>query len=188
MKPGIYTQVLYQGELKVATSIVTVTAGTITTKDIVGTWTTPTTTLFQIGTWDGTPSGFRNADKQLFMHPSDSRMSSWGPLTYTVGSSTLDDFPMAIWKDTTTPLTIKFTLTAAQASGTATLRIGTTISFAGGRPQVTIGDTTLAVPAAPVAIDSRGVTRGVYRGRGEIYNFSIAAGLLAGGVNTVSLV
>ncbi len=187
MRPGTYTQVLYQGELKVATSSVDVTAGGSVTANIASTWTTPGVTLFQIGDWDGAPTGFRNADKQLRMHPSDSRMSSWGPLTYTVGSSAVGDFPMAVFKGVNDPVTIKFTLTAAQASGAATLRIGTTLAFASGRPLVVINGKTAATPAAPTAIDSRGVTRGAYRGRGEIYNFAIASGGLVTGSNTVSI-
>jgi rhamnogalacturonan endolyase len=84
------------------------------------------------------PTGFRNADKQLRMHPSDSRMDSWSS-TYTVGSSSLSDFPMAVFKSVNNPVTIKFTATSAQ-TGAATLRIGTTLSFAGGRPQATVSD------------------------------------------------
>jgi len=187
MKPGTYTQVLYQGEFKVASTSVSVTSGTTVTKSIASTWAAPATTLFQIGDWDGKPTGFRNADKQARMHPSDSRMSSWGPLTYTVGSSPLTDFPMAIFKGLNDPSTIKFTLTAAQASGAATLRIGTTLAFANGRPTVTVNGKAGTTPPAPVAIDSRGVTRGAYRGYGEIYNFPVAAGGLVTGANTITI-
>ncbi|KAH8590590.1 Rhamnogalacturonase B, N-terminal-domain-containing protein [Bisporella sp. PMI_857] len=187
MKPGTYTQVLYQGEFKVATTSVTVTAGTTVTKNIASTFTAPATTLFQIGDWDGKPTGFRNADKQLRMHPSDSRMSSWGPLTYTVGSSALSDFPMAVFKGLNDPVTIQVTLTAAQATGAATLRVGTTLQFAGGRPYVVINGKAGATPAAPTVIDSRGVTRGAYRGLGNIYDFAIASGGLVTGVNTITV-
>ncbi|KAL3419185.1 rhamnogalacturonase b [Phlyctema vagabunda] len=186
MKPGTYTQVLYQDELLVATSSVTVTAGATVTKNIASTWTTGTT-LFQIGDWDGQPTGFRNAANQLRMHPSDTRMASWGPLTYTVGTTALDGFPMAIWKGVNDPVTIKFTLTAAQATGAATLRIGTTLAFAGGRPSVAVNGKSLTVPAAPTVVDSRGVTRGAYRGRGEIYNLAIASGSLVTGSNTITI-
>ena len=64
-------------------------------------------------------------------------MSDWGPLTYTVGSSELSDFPMAIFKAVNNPVTIKFTASSSQ-TGAATLRIGTTLSFAGGRPQAKV--------------------------------------------------
>ncbi|KAF2264363.1 rhamnogalacturonase B [Lojkania enalia] len=186
MKPGTYTQVLYQGELKVASSTVTVSAGRATTANIAATSSTRST-IWQIGDWDGTPKDFRNADKQLRMHPSDSRMSSWGPLTYTVGSSTLDSVPMALFKGLNAPLTIKFTLTAAQASGAATLRIGTTLSFAGARPTVSVNSFSGATPPAPTKINSRGVTRGAYRGFGEVYDVAIPTGTLVSGSNTVTI-
>lgn len=135
MRAGTYTQVLYQDELKVAqaNNAVVIAAGGSVTSNIASTWSTPGVTLFQIGDWDGQPTGFRNVDKQLRIHPSDSRMASWGPLTYTVGSSAVGDFPMAAFKGVNDPVTIKFALTAAQASGAATLRIGTTLAFAGAR-------------------------------------------------------
>jgi rhamnogalacturonan endolyase len=182
MKPGTYTQVLYQGEFKVKAASVTVSAGKATTANIAADTETKTS-IWRIGEWDGQPKGFRNADKQLRMHPADSRMASWGPLTYTVGSSTLNDVPMAIVKDNN-PLTIKFTGTSTAA---ATLRIGTTLSFAGCRPAIVVNSFTAATPAAPTKIDSRGLTRGAYRGFGEVYNYAIPAGTLVSGSNTVKV-
>lgn len=114
-------------------------------------------------------------------------MSPWGPLTYTVGSSALTDFPMAVFKGTNDPVTIRFTLSAAQASGAATLRIGTTLAFTQGRPAVTVNGKALATPPAPTKIDSRGVTRGAYRGYGERYDLAVGSGGLVAGSNTVSL-
>ncbi|KAF2819967.1 Rhamnogalacturonase B [Ophiobolus disseminans] len=180
MKPGTYTQVLYRGEFKVKAASVTVSAGKATTANIAADVETKTS-LWRIGEWDGQPKGFRNADKQLRMHPTDSRMSSWGPLTYTVGSSSLDDIPMAIVKEKN-PLTIKFTGTHTAA---ATLRVGTTLSFAGCRPAVTVNGYAPAAPAAPTKIDSRGLTRGAYRGFGEVYDFAIPAGKLVSGTNSI---
>lgn len=180
MKPGVYTQVLYQGEFKVKASSISVTAGSTTSANVVAD-TEAKTSIWRIGEWDGQPKGFRNADKQLRMHPSDSRMDSWGPLTYTVGTSSLDSVPMAIVKDNN-PLTIKFSNTHTAA---ATLRIGTTLSFAGCRPSVVINSYTPATPAAPTKIDSRGFTRGAYRGFGEVYNYAIPAGTLVSGSNTI---
>lgn len=185
MKPGTYTMVLYQTEFKVASQSVTVSAGKATTSNIKSTLASHTS-LFKIGEYDGQPTGFRNADKFQRMHPSDSRMSSWGPLTYTVGSSALTDFPMALFKSVNDPVTIKFTLSSAP-SGTATLRIATTLSFAGARPQAKINSYTAAAPAAPTKIDSRGVTRGAYRGFGEVYDVSIPAGTLTSGSNTITI-
>ncbi|KAI5268204.1 rhamnogalacturonate lyase A [Aureobasidium subglaciale] len=185
MRPGTYTMVLYQTEFKVAETSVTVTAGSAASKNIAS-GVTARNTIWTIGSWDGQPTGFRNADKQLRMHPSDKRMSSWGPLTYTVGSSSLTDVPMALWKGVNDPLTIKFTLSAAQA-GAATLRIGTTLSFAGARPQAKINSYSATAPAAPAKIDSRGVTRGAYRGNGEVYDVKIPAGTLIAGANTITI-
>lgn len=93
---------------------------------------------------------------------------------------------MAIFKGVNDPITIRFTLTAAQASGSSTLRIGTTLAFAGARPGVAVNGKSLTSPAAPTKIDSRGVTRGAYRGYGERHDFSLASGRLISGSNTVS--
>ncbi|KAG2416576.1 rhamnogalacturonase B precursor [Aspergillus terreus] len=185
MKPGTYTMAYYQGEYRVAETSVTVSAGSSTTKNISGSVKTGTT-IFKIGDWDGQPTGFLNADKQLRMHPSDSRMSSWGPVTYTVGSSSVGSFPMALFKSVNSPVTIKFTATSAQ-TGAATLRIGTTLSFAGGRPQATINSYTGPTPSAPTNLNSRGVTRGAYRGLGEVYDVSIPAGTIVAGTNTITI-
>lgn len=70
---------------------------------------------------------------------------------------------MAQFKAANQPTTIKFTLTSAQI-GARTLEIGTTSSFAGGRPQVKVNSLTGTAFAAPTKIDSRGVTRGTWRG------------------------
>ncbi|KAL2866909.1 putative rhamnogalacturonase B [Aspergillus lucknowensis] len=185
MKPGTYTMKYYQGEFPVAETSVTVSAGSSTTKDISGSVQTGTT-IFKIGEWDGKPTGFRNAENQLRMHPSDSRMSDWGPLTYTVGSSSLSDFPMAVFKSVNNPVTIKFTATSSQ-TGAATLRIGTTLSFAGGRPQATINSYTGTGPSAPTNLNSRGVTRGAYRGLGEVYDVAIPSGTIVEGENTITI-
>ncbi|RKU47721.1 hypothetical protein DL546_001338 [Coniochaeta pulveracea] len=188
MVPGTYTMILYQGELKVASQSVSVTAGSTKSSNIAATSaivTSSHTTVFKIGEWDGTPTGLLNADKQLRMHPSDSRMSSWGPLTYTVGSSSASSFPMALFKSVNAPVTIKLPLSSA-ISKAATLRIGTTLAFAGGRPSVTVNSYSQSF-SAPVSIDSRGVTRGAYRGNGEVYDVAIPAGTLVSGTNTITI-
>jgi rhamnogalacturonan endolyase len=185
MKPGTYTMVLYQTEFKVATSTVTVSRGSTVTKDIASS-VPARNTIWRIGEVDGQPAGFRNFDKILRMHPSDSRMSSWGPLTYTVGSSSANDFAMALFKEVNNPQTIRFNL-GSVPSGTVTLRLATTLSFGGGRPAAVINSWTAPTPAAPTKIDSRGVTRGAYRGYGEVYDISIPAGTLRTGDNTIQI-
>lgn len=111
-------------------------------------------------------------------------MSSWSP--GTVSSSSAASWPMAIFKDVNDGQKISFSLSSA-ISVTTTLRIATTLSFAGGRPQATVNGYTCAAPAAPTKIDSRGVTRGAYRGYGEVYTCSIPSGNLVSGTNTVTI-
>ncbi|KAJ5667835.1 uncharacterized protein N7477_006405 [Penicillium maclennaniae] len=172
MKPGTYTMVYYQGEYVVATSSVKITAGSTTSKNISGSMNTGTT-IFKIER----PAGFRNAANQLRMHPSDNRMSSWSPGTYKRLS-------YGNFKSVNSPLTISFTTTSSQ-TGAATLRIGTTLSFAGGRPQATVNSYKGSIPSAPTDLSSRGVTRGAYRGLGEIYDVSIPVRTIVAGTNTV---
>ena len=69
---------------------------------------------------------------------------------------------MAIFKDVGSAK-VTFTLSSGQG-GARTLEIATTLAFAGGRPQVTINNWTSDNPAAPSQPDSRGVTRGTWRG------------------------
>lgn len=45
-----------------------------------------------------------------------------------------------------------------------------------------------STPAAPTNLNSRGVTRGAYRGFGEVYDVSLPAGTIVAGSNTVSSV
>ncbi|KAJ7935501.1 polysaccharide lyase family 4 protein [Mycena leptocephala] len=185
MKPGTYTVTLYQGELEAGTGSVTVSAGRTTTMSIASTLSVPTV-IWRIGTVDGTPAGFLNADKIETMHPSDTRMSSWGPVTFTVGSSAATSFPMAQFKAVNNPTTIRWTATSAQI-GARTLRIRTTEAFAGGRPQITVNSFTSAAPAAPPTVDSRGVTRGTWRGINQVYDFAIPAGTLTASSNTITI-
>lgn len=138
MKPGSYTMVLYKDELKVATKSVSVSAGSTVSSSIASAEGTRST-VWRIGEFNGRPTGFRNAANQLRMHPSDSRMSSWGPLTYTVGGS-LDGFPMAQILGLNNPTTVRFS--TSDTSGNFRLRVGTTLSFAGARPQVTVNGWT----------------------------------------------
>jgi rhamnogalacturonan endolyase len=68
MKPGTYTVTLYQGELEAGTGSVTVSAGKTTSVTLTSSLSQPTT-IWSIGTVDGTPIGFLNADKIQTMHP-----------------------------------------------------------------------------------------------------------------------
>ncbi|KAF9480922.1 polysaccharide lyase family 4 protein [Pholiota conissans] len=183
MKPGTYTMTLYKVELAVASQSVTVNAGGVTTSNIASQEANPTT-IWQIGDFDGTPRGFLNADKIETMHPSDSRMSSWGPVTFNIGSSA-SSLPMALFKAVGT-LTLRFNLSSSQI-GARTLQIGTTNAFAGGRPSVVVNSWSGPNPAAPSQPDSRGVTRGTWRGNNIMYTVNIPSGVLVSGSNTITI-
>ncbi|KAF8598157.1 hypothetical protein BDV93DRAFT_451596 [Ceratobasidium sp. AG-I] len=185
VKPGIYAATLFKKELEVGTGSVTVSAGKTATLNMKSSESVKTT-LWQIGVPDGTPSGFLNADKIETMHPSDSRMSSWKATTFTIGSSSPASFPMAQFISVNNPTTIKWTATSSQI-GTRTLRIRTTSSFNGGRPTIKVNSWSSASPAAPTKIDSRGVTRGSWRGYNQMYEYTIPAGTLVTGSNTFTI-
>lgn len=186
MKPGTYTATLFEGELESSTASVTVSAGGTTTLNMKAGVSRPST-IFSIGVADGTPKGFLNADKIERMHPSDSRMSAWNPTTFTVGSSSASSFPMAQFKSVNSPTTIKFTASSSQ-TGARTLRIRTTSAFAGGRPNVQVNSFSAAIPAAPADLNSRGVTRGTWRGNNAVYDFAIPSGTLKTGTLANSIV
>ncbi|GAA6027142.1 hypothetical protein JCM8097_002425 [Rhodosporidiobolus ruineniae] len=195
MIPGTYTQSLYKMELEVARkSNVVVISGSITS---VATllkrsafsslfFLTPTA-IWSIGSPDGTPRGFLNADKIETMHPSDSRMASWGPVVFDVSSSSSSEWPMAQFKDVNNGNQIVFELTAAQAEAARTLEVGITSSFASGRPQVTVNSYTGKAPTAPTKVDSRGVTRGTWRGYNTAYKTVVPGSALVAGQNTATI-
>ncbi|KAL4736124.1 galactose mutarotase-like domain-containing protein [Aspergillus similis] len=185
---GSYTLALYQDELLAATTTVSVTAAATASASISATnpiITADRTTIFQIGTYDGTPSGLRNAENQLRMHPSDSRMDDWNPTPFVVDTNSDSDFPMALFKDVNNNFEIQFTLDEVPDTDTITIRIATTLAFASGRPQLTLNDDECDAPEAPTKIDSRGVTRDAYRGYGEVYTCEFEVASLVAGQNSV---
>jgi rhamnogalacturonan endolyase len=187
LRPGTYTATLYAGELAVgATKTVTVTAGATSTLALTGDVPAPGT-LFQLGTLDGTPAGFLNADKIETEHPSDTRMADWNAGTVALSAGAAK-FPMAEFKSVNSPLALTFPLSTVPTAGVR-LRVATTGSFAGGRPAVSIGGFSSPASAspAPVNLDSRGVTRGTWRGVNATYTFTIPASALKAGTNTLSL-
>ena len=204
IKPGIYTETLYQDELAVGTQAVTISAGGSASANIADTLFAPPE-VFLIGSWDGTPNGFLNSDLFPNMHPSDSRMNPWGTFTdatdttamtnYVVGTSPTSAWPMAEWKEATTDPTkpidninrITFTLTAAQVVA-STLRIGITRAGSGARPIISVnGGSFSSVPASSPQASGRGVTLGNSRGNNITYNYSISASALHVGTNTIDI-
>ncbi|KAH6912806.1 Rhamnogalacturonase B, N-terminal-domain-containing protein [Coprinopsis sp. MPI-PUGE-AT-0042] len=185
MKPGTYTVTLYQGELEAGSGTVTVNAGQTANINLSSNLSRPNV-IWSIGTPDGTPRGLLNADKIETMHPSDSRMGYWGPITYTIGSSSPNSFPMAQFKSSNSPTTIRWNAASNQI-GARTLRIRTTGSFAGGRPVISVNNWTSSAPAAPRNLNSRGITRGTWRGENVAYDYSIPSGTLVNGQNTITI-
>ncbi len=187
IRPGTYTATLYAGELAVgATRSVTITGGASASLAMTGD--VPAAgSLFQLGAFDGTPAGFRNADKIETMHPSDSRMAAWnpGPVAVAAGAAA---WPMASFKSVNSPLALSFPLTKVPAAGVR-LRVAITGGFAGGRPAVTIGGFTSPASASPATpnLNSRGVTRGTWRGVNQTYTFTLPASALRAGTNTLSI-
>lgn len=93
--------------------------------------------------------------------------------TVTVGQQDDGFVPMAVFK-AVGPLTIRFALASGQG-GARTLEIGTTLAFAGARPQVQLNAFSSAIPAVPTQPDSRGVTRGTWRGNVSGCTFVLCA-------------
>lgn len=151
MKPGTYTATMYRGEFPVANGTVAVTAGADVTWDVVSTEPRPDV-VWRIGDFDGRPMELRNGDKIERMHPADVRMGAWGG-KYVVGTSKpAEDFPMALFSKEGGTVEVTFRLAADQVAA-AVLRVGTTLSFKGGRPSAKIGGWTGKDPGAPVRLD-----------------------------------
>ncbi|MET7976334.1 rhamnogalacturonan lyase B N-terminal domain-containing protein [Streptomyces mirabilis] len=178
--PGSYTLTVFKGELAVYTSSVTVTAGGTTTLNSIAIPSSNdpsnASAIWRIGTWDGTPSGFKNADLMTYAHPSDVRAASWTG-NVVVGSGTeTSAFPCYLWKDVNSGIIVYFRLTAAQAAAAHTLRIGVTTAYANGRPQIVVNDTwTSAVPSPPTQPSTRSLTVGSYRGNNYTFTYSVPA-------------
>ncbi|MFD9283391.1 rhamnogalacturonan lyase B N-terminal domain-containing protein [Streptomyces mirabilis] len=178
--PGSYTLTVFKGELAVYTSSVTVTAGGTTTLNSIAIPSSNdpsnASAIWRIGTWDGTPSGFKNADLMTYAHPSDVRAAPWTG-NVVVGSGTeTSAFPCYLWKDVNSGIIVYFRLTAAQAAAAHTLRIGVTTAYANGRPQIVVNDTwTSAVPSPPTQPSTRSLTVGSYRGNNYTFTYSVPA-------------
>ena len=187
--PGTYTETLYDGELAAARKNVTVSAGQTSTSDIKPTLFIPPA-IFRIGTWDGTPNEFLNADKIHDHHPSDSIMTPFTNGNFVIGESKDGQWPLGQWKDVNNDQRITFKLTAAQAKTPLTLRIGITIAYAEGRPQIDVNGGAWKSPL-PEPSDqpkqSRCITRGTFRGNNDIFAFDIPQNALHAGTNTIDI-
>ncbi|MCF5658205.1 rhamnogalacturonan lyase B N-terminal domain-containing protein [Pseudomonas poae] len=186
VRPGQYRLTLYQGELEVAQSTVNINAGA-TTRARVQAHALAGQVKWQIGTPDGTPAGFLNAHLLASAHPSDTRMTPWAPVTYSVGTSRPDAFPATQWRDVNSPTRIQFVL-AANELRAYRLRLFISLAQAGGRPTVSVNQQwTAPVPQASSQPDSRGITRGTYRGNNTVFDVSVPAAALHAGLNTLEI-
>jgi rhamnogalacturonan endolyase len=208
---GTYTETLYQGELAIGSTPVTISAGATTKQNITNTLnyfllssssiaiSTPVVNnpIFRIGTWDGTPVGFINADKITTMHPTDVRMAPWSDSTgftnFTVGTDPDSAWPMAEWhtQNSAAPWVdtdnrITFSLTAAQAATPLTLRIGVT-RLDHGRPNISVNGTSSSTQSIASQPSSRGLTTGNWRGNNCLYSFNISTSSLHAGTNTIDI-
>jgi rhamnogalacturonan endolyase len=111
-------------------------------------------------------------------------MGDWTISSYVVDTDSASDFPMALFMGYNDGISINFTLTSVPDDDVIA-RIATTLSFAGGRPQMTLNSNACDAPDAPTKIDSRGVTRGAYRGYGEVYNCTWSSDTLVEGDNSL---
>ena len=157
MKPGTYSVKLYRNEYQVGSDTVTVTAGTsLTGKNIASVDPKPAAPgiMWRIGEFDGQPFELKNGDRIERMHPEDVRMDSWGG-NYTVGKSKPEkDFPMALFAKKGGNVVVNFVVSKEQAasSDAVTVKVGTTLSFKGGRPSVKINNWQGKDFGAPVSI------------------------------------
>ncbi len=189
MIPGTYTMKIYKGELVVWTGSVTVNAGASTALHTITVTSDPsiTSTIWRIGNWDGTPNEFLNGTRLPTMHPQDSRMSDWGPMTFTVGSSSTGSFPAVQFRGNNSPTTIKFNLSSSQAAAAHTLKIGITCAYNNGRPQATINGHVLSNPAASSQPGTRSITVGTYRENNTTFSWSIPSSYFVSGQNTLTI-
>lgn len=178
MLPGTYTMTVYKNELAVYSRSVTVTAGGVTTLNTMTIVSDPAEddAIWRIGKWDGSPQELLNGSKITYMHPSDTRISTWSPGVYYTDSSTAAaGFPAYIWKDVNNGQYIYFKLSATQLTSSHQLRIGLTCAYAGGRPKIAVNSWSSSLPSASTQPDSRNLTVGTYRCNNVTYTYTIPA-------------
>ncbi|GKT74488.1 polysaccharide lyase family 4 protein [Colletotrichum tofieldiae] len=183
--PGTYTLTVYKDELEVATSSVTIKAGAGTAVNTIACVDPQdAATIWRIGEWacaydgvDGTPKGFLNFEdtplKLTYMHPSDSRISTWNAGNFIVGTHSTNRFPGYMWKDVNNSYIIYFKLTADQLKSGHTVRIGLTEAYIGGRPAINVNSWASPLPAATNQASTRSLTVGTYRGNNVKLTYAV---------------
>lgn len=176
--PGTYTLTVFKGELAVYTTTVSVSAGGTTALNTIAIPSSNdpgnASAIWRIGDWNGTPSGFKNADLMTYAHPSDVRAASWTG-NVVIGNGETAAFPCYLWKDVNSGIIVYFKLTAAQAAAAHTLRIGVTTAYANGRPQISVNGWTSSIPSPPSQPSTRSLTVGSYRGNNHTFTYSVPA-------------
>ncbi len=176
--PGTYTLTVHKGELAVYTTSVSVSAGGTTALNTIAVPSSNdpsnASAIWRIGDWNGTPSGFKNADLMTYAHPSDVRAASWTG-NVVIGNNETASFPCYLWKDVNSGIVVYFKLSAAQAAAAHTLRIGVTTAYANGRPQITVNNWTSPIPSPPSQPSTRSLTVGSYRGNNYTFSYSVPA-------------
>ncbi|WP_205956432.1 rhamnogalacturonan lyase B N-terminal domain-containing protein [Pantoea stewartii] len=186
VRQGHYQITLYDKEREVAQRTADIQAGR-QAQIALAAQTLPGQVIWQTGSPDGTPSGFRNARLLMSAHPSDRRMSPWTAADYLVGTASQSDFPAAQWRDINSPTRIRFMLSRHDVHD-LTLRIFITLAQSGGRPQVSVNQRwTAPIPPASDQPASRGITRGTFRGNNALFTFVLPASALQAGINTLDI-
>jgi hypothetical protein len=109
-----------------------------------------------------------------------------------VGATPDSNWPLEQWKDVNNNNQITFNLSSAQAGTPLTLRIGISLAQFGGRPQITVnsGQTNAwasSLPSPSSQPNSRGITRGTWRGNETIFTYNIPTSALVAGNNTINI-
>lgn len=189
MIPGTYAMTIYKNELAVWTGSTVITAGGINQLNTITVSGDPSsvTPIWRIGNWNGSPTEFRNGGNLTTMHPSDVRMSSWVPGTYTVGTSTNNGFPAYQWKDVNGSQVVSFNLTSGQVAA-HTIRVGITCAYSGARPDLTVNAWNSANQSSSSQPATRTLTVGTYRGNNTTFTFNVPASAFVTGTNTLTIV
>lgn len=111
--------------------------------------------------------------KPTYMHPSDTRISTWNAGNFIVGTHSANRFPGYMWKEVNSGYLIYFKLTTAQLAAGHTVRIGITEGYIGGRPAINVNSWASALPAATNQASTRSLTVGTYRGNNVKLTFAV---------------
>jgi len=188
MIPGEYKIDIFKNELSVFNSLISVNPGDIVDFGDINIDSDPSMAdcLWRIGEWDGSPKEFVNGDKINIMHPSDVRMTAWGPTEYCIGTSLPDkDFFSYQWVDINSNIKISFNIESDELKDYR-LRIGITTSSQGGRPEVNLNGLVIK-SGASMQPKTRNITVGTYRGNNVMYTFDIPSKNLVIGNNNIIL-